>query len=682
MVWLVLGVAAVGISCLPAHVAAQDYPKEHVGAKVVTKWNPGKTECRISVELQNLSRDRLNRAPGSTDRIVYTEFPRILKAGALSQTGDPELPIVDVQVETPPGAGVSVIENQVTEMQRWEGIHVAPARAPWPEIPRAERPPLAPNPAVYGQNRYFPANRSVELGPRNVFRGTTTQTIRFYPVRYNPVLERVQICKIEGTLDVRSSGEALAGAWTEGSRQKAAGFSSALAPSYWRIEDFRAPPLRPRDAAERVAGCDYLAIVADGLEQALTPLVDQKRARPLSVKVVKLSELQITPNDSPEARRTKIRSRIEAEYQLTPRPTYLLLVGDTTAIPPYLKKRHPYYANQWIATDLFYGTLDGSDQRASLAIGRLPARNAGELKAMVEKALAYDKAVGENAGKKWGRAIVSAAYENYLESMGGVKKTTTDRWFHQTAYNVGQYLAGRSKSFAGVDQFYVAFDPDLPKPWFNRDGTEIPQDLYVCFLLDPAAIQSIKGHWGDNTRLVLHRDHGERMGWASPPFNVNEIDTLSAPSLPPVVFSVNCETGWFDHPSQTSFALNLMRNPNGASAVIAASRVSYSKYNDRLTEGLIKGIWADFEFDFQLPEVPEGKRLGPVFNFAKEHLLSSYSDDTADTTIQLFNLFGDPEMRLTATTAAAPPPEKAPPGWEKAVPKKVYVPSTFPKGYR
>jgi hypothetical protein len=165
------------------------------------------------------------------------------------------------------------------------------------------------------------------------------------------------------------------------------------------------------------------------LAEATQPLVAQKVNRPLGVKVVKLSELGIAPSDGPATKRGKIRSRIEAEYQLTPRPTYLLLVGDANAIPPYLNTKHPFYANEWIATDLFYVNLDGSDWRPSLATGRLPATNAEELKVMVHKILDYDKAVGTGAGKKWGRAIVNAEYENYLDQAGGVKKTTTGRWF-------------------------------------------------------------------------------------------------------------------------------------------------------------------------------------------------------------------------------------------------------------
>jgi hypothetical protein len=119
-------------------------------------------------------------------------------------------------------------------------------------------------------------------------------------------------------------------------------------------------------------------------------------------------------------------------------------------------------------------------------------------------------------------------------------------------------------------------------------------------------------------------------------------------------------TGWYDHYSDESadgcFALSLMRSEKGASAVIAASRISWSGYNDCLAEGLVKAVWDDFGLRF-LPhaEVKVERRIGTVLKEAKAHLLNSYiywknertkADEFSEMTAELFNLFGDPEMRV------------------------------------
>ncbi|MEW6351426.1 MAG: C25 family cysteine peptidase [Thermodesulfobacteriota bacterium] len=642
---------------------ADDYPKECVGAKVSTKWNDDRSQCKVAVEIQNLTRDRMQTIPDNTRRQSYLAFPDILRSSMMSEVGKPEMPFVKVNLEVPAKSEASIVIDKIEKTAGWEGIDIVPAQAPWPEIRGASEPSVAPNAKIYGRNRFFPYLENVVLGPKGEFRGTSFQTVLFYPLRFNPVLRALHLSKIEITIHLSFEGGAAREAWKEASQRSRKGYSSQSSAKYLALVQGFTPP-SAKDLVrkpEAETGCNYLVIVQDSLEKELQPLLDLKRRRQLSVKVANFSSLGIKEADGPESRRTKIRSRIEAEYRLAPKPSYLLLVGDAGAIPPYLKDSHPAYQNEKVATDLFYGTLDQSPWIPSISIGRLPARNPEDLRAMVSKIAAYEKALDEHAAeKKWGRALVASLYQNEIWFFGNQKKTTTKRWFHQTAYNVGRFFqyAGDS-SVKEVNQLLVADQPDLPKPWLNCDGSEIPDEVMKQFCSNPEALKTVQDKWTDLTRLVLHRDHAAREGWGDPPFGVNEAAKLKKPQVPPVVFSINCESGWYDHSSNQSLALELMRNPNGASAVVAASRISYSRYNDRFTEGLIQAAWPTFVFDFELPDHVEARRIGDTVDYARTHLLKSYDDETAHLTVQLFNLFGDPEMRLRAhgTSERKPAPE-------------------------
>src|SRR6185436_2135308 len=258
------------------------------------------------------------------------------------------------------------------------------------------------------------------------------------------------------------------------------------------------------------------------------------------------------------------------EYRKRPSPRYLLLVGDSTAIPPFMRSTHPdptYQMAKRIPTDLYYSTLDGDDILPDILVGRLPARSKDELSVMIGKILTYGTVVRSNAATaSWGGMVVTAEYENESQLVNGQPRTGTSRWFHQTAYNIGDFVTRSPSAFSRVQQFYVARSEALPKPWYNRDGSEVPATAIQNFVMNDAAVRAIHDGWASTLRLVLHRDHGYRSstsgGWATPSFAMEQVAQLPPPSLAPVVLSINCETGWydFDGGDDHSLALSLMRS--------------------------------------------------------------------------------------------------------------------------
>jgi hypothetical protein len=62
--------------------------------------------------------------------------------------------------------------------------------------------------------------------------------------------------------------------------------------------------------------------------------------------------------------------------------------------------------------------------------------------------------------------------------------------------------------------------------------------------------------------LVTHRDHGSRMQWGHPEYLAQDVKALNNKNKLPVVWSLNCETGWFDN--ETDFNQPGEKNWTGA----------------------------------------------------------------------------------------------------------------------
>ena len=198
---------------------------------------------------------------------------------------------------------------------------------------------------------------------------------------------------------------------------------------------------------------------------------------------------------------------------------------------------------------------------------------------------------------------------------------------------------------------------DLLSPQYGWDGDD--QDITVAL---------------NNGRFLIScLVHGSPTSWANPNFGIGNINgsgnipALNQNNLTPVVFSITCQTGWFDNEididsrgglpaNSDSFAEALLRRPQGgAVAVIAQTRVSYIYWNSFIEIGLFKAIWPDFTPSPHwsgYPTVPTVStprllRMGQILNFSKMFMAKSYSPSyKREIQFEMGHLFGDPEMPI------------------------------------
>lgn len=358
-----------------------------------------------------------------------------------------------------------------------------------------------------------------------------------------------------------------------------------------------------------------------------------------------------------------VKAEVEKAYAENPALYYLLIVGDHDDVPGQYMEHHADDGDFSVHyTDLYYGCMDGEgDDTPDIYRGRLSVSSPEEAATVVDKIIGYEKRPPTDAGF-YERGVNCA---DYLDNDNGVADDYEDRRYVQTAEEIRAYMLGQGKD---VERVYSTNYEITPKYW-NRNyfsfGEPIPEDM-----LKPAFAWD--GNEGDIRRAinsgvfyVLHRDHGLVDCWENPYFSVKHVDMLQNGDLLPVVFCVNCDNGAFQ--ADCLAERFLRKQGGGAVAVIAASDISYSGYNDALACGLFDAIWPEPGLRPKFPgvnslggETPAPTyELGQILDQAQVRVSETFgspdpsvsSNEKNDSfcrivTKEIYHCFGDPSMQI------------------------------------
>ena len=365
-----------------------------------------------------------------------------------------------------------------------------------------------------------------------------------------------------------------------------------------------------------------------------------------------------------------VKAEVEKAYAENPALYYLLIVGDHDDVPGQYMEHHADDGDFSVHyTDLYYGCMDGEcDETPDIYRGRLSVSSPEEAATVVDKIIGYEKRPPTDAGF-YERGVNCA---DYLDNDNGVADDYEDRRYVQTAEEIRAYMLGQGKD---VERVYSTNYEITPKYW-NRNyfsfGEPIPEDM-----LKPAFAWD--GNEGDIRRAinsgvfyVLHRDHGLVDCWENPYFSVKHVDMLQNGDLLPVVFCVNCDNGAFQ--ADCLAERFLRKQGGGAVAVIAASDISYSGYNDALACGLFDAIWPEPGLRPKFPgvnslggETPAPTyELGQILDQAQVRVSETFgspdpsvsSNEKNDSfcrivTKEIYHCFGDPSMQIRTEVPTA-----------------------------
>jgi hypothetical protein len=249
------------------------------------------------------------------------------------------------------------------------------------------------------------------------------------------------------------------------------------------------------------------------------------------------------------------------------------------------------------ASDNGFVALDASDIHPNLAVGRLPVVRADEVKAIVDKTIAY---LTKPAPGEWRRDVTFVSTSEVPSFKG-----TSDR--------IAKELV--SRGFVVNNVYSDAHEKDTTR--YKNVRESLRQDL-------------------DAGNLLVHfLGHGGQYIWRVGPigdlFSLDDVSALKNAGRYPMVLAMTCFSAPFDHPTEDSIGERFLRESDkGAVAVFAAS---WSNWPDpanskELVEALLK----------------PGTTIGEA--------ILSVKRQTRDTVlIEMYNLLGDPAVVLVQPKA-------------------------------
>ncbi len=348
-------------------------------------------------------------------------------------------------------------------------------------------------------------------------------------------------------------------------------------------------------------GADMIVVTVPQFREALKPLVAAREAQGLRVAVVDVSQVYDSfsaGRAGPEAIRALVQHA--TAHWTPPAPRFLLLAGDASYDPRgYLKGSEidlvptrlvTTHFSGWTASDVWYALAGPDDSAAGgplLAVGRFPAQTADQLATMVAKTLDYEQ--GDRAAE-WRRRAFLAADD---DEPGFAAEAT--------AFAAG--LTGYSTRTITLAD----------------DGSQARADLRQAFETGTGFI----GYFG----------HGSVTLWAQEKIlSVEDVARLSNPEQLPIIFTVTCLTGLFEHPNTSSLGEALLRAKNGgAVAGLVPSSAALLPDQSVLAQALAASLATQ-----------------PTLGEAVRQAQTSLADSTGSLReiLLTFNLLGDPALTL------------------------------------
>lgn len=542
---------------------------------------------------------------------------KIQNAGFFGEIGSPELPVVTKTVAVSTlHCSLEIITIHVQATRPTQRIY--PVQNPQSDDENEGQSDFIYNESAYQRNDYFPEQLVEILNSGNI-RDIPYIKIRFNPIQYNPYQQMITIYDTITIKLMFSPNESLV---VEPDYEK-----KPFYPFYENVFEnwpgFISNTVLQQQAGSKDIGCDYLIITHPNYYSQARELAEWKHATGLLPKIVNVTDIGTTYQ--------QIRQYLINAYSTwTPRPSYVLLIGDAEFVPTT-------YVNG-VATDLWYAAVDGSDYYPDLFIGRIPADTADQAEVMVQKTLTYER-TPPTLPSFYKNFVVAAYFQD--DDTNGYE----DRRFVLTSEEIRDYLL--SQGYEG--QRIYCTDSSVNPTHYNNDyyadGEPLPPELLrPTFAWDGDANDIINAIQA-GIFILNHRDHGMETGWGDPYFTTDDFDSFSNGDLLPVVFSLNCLTGAFD--TGECFCEEFLRKDDGgAVGVFGATDVSYSGYNDYLCRGCYDALWP--EFDPLVGDNISLNTLGEILNYGKAFMADTWGDpwDLEQYEFELFHCFGDPSLDM------------------------------------
>jgi len=624
--WIVLFVLTISINLLLAGYLQTDYVTE--GLVGVSVQLPEADFVQIRMDDKN-------------------QYDRLIVPGAIHPaSGNPEVPTFSNWILIPNGTK-PVLNVTAGEPVIYNDVNLPPVQLAKPDIVGEKKQDFVKDKEVYNQHSAYPAEFAF-LEPTMQKRGQDCTLLWIYPYRYYPAQKKLEAYP---DLKVEITFSGVAEPTQSNLKIERNLFSNAINSELVVDAAIRTQQIRE----SRTTGGELLIISAPEFESAAHDLANWKSSRGITTEVALTSEIGQSKEE--------IRNYIKDGYQnWDTAPAYLILFGDAEFIPTWYQNLHPSdgdYNQGHTASDMYYADMANYfDLMADMAYGRIPVDTSAQADSVVARIIQYETNPPAEAG--YYNKMTAAAY---FQDIGG---GYAERRFAKTAEDVRGFL---EESGYETQRVFKTESYTSPLYWntgdyvFENDtsGAPVPDYLRKPIFAWNGNSSDIISKIDQGTFFLLHRDHGYRGGWGDPSFSSYNVSNINNPGKLPIVWTINCETGWFDNEtddqncgtgnSEEGFTEAWIRHSNGGSVgLVAATRISYSGNNDRFVWGLTDAIWPGFLnwCNVNIPAHDPIYRMGDVLNFGKEYMMqnATWGGDIRECSIEEFQWFGDPTMEI------------------------------------
>ncbi|MDE5559779.1 MAG: hypothetical protein K2I84_03905, partial [Bacteroidales bacterium] len=318
--------------------------------------------------------------------------------------GQPALPACIQIIEIPQGAQpvVEILRDKVetVDLSAFGDAPLFPMQAPVSKGAVAA-PAFAYDQQVYAVKGYH-ASDLVRVEIMGESRGVRLARLIVSPVEYNPVQNRLRV-HTDLEFEVRFEGADYNATQAKKRRYHSDGFRVAeqagVNAAAFRMEAMDTKAAKAAKANRVAEQPLRYAIVADPkFEEALQGFIAWKRQQGYDVIEAYTSDEQV--GTTADAIRAYLKKLYDEATEMAPAPTYVLLVGDVTEIPPF-PSRQPnlpiYGVTGNHVTDLYFVEYTG-DTLPDAYVGRFSASTVEELMPQINKTMYMSRLNGEAAG--------------------------------------------------------------------------------------------------------------------------------------------------------------------------------------------------------------------------------------------------------------------------------------------
>jgi len=287
--------------------------------------------------------------------------------GTMSKTGSPSLPVARIQLGVVTGAKeLKLSVSKPDSIKTYSGVMVWPQPIPETDDRTGSPEVFQKDDAVYKSKGPWPASFAAPAPPRAKMGSIMGATVELNPIQWDPSSRRLTV-PAHTRFEFSHGGTA----------------ASQKAVTQERVMQASKALLNWSVIGKYIPGnftffeADFLFIYPPGYQNALLPLVNQKKARGFTVTEMTTSTTGTTCSS--------IRTAIKNWYNGKPywSDKYALLVGDTNVIPFCT-------APNGAPTDDLYASTDGDDLDAEIYLGRLSADSTTDVTNQVTKILQYE----------------------------------------------------------------------------------------------------------------------------------------------------------------------------------------------------------------------------------------------------------------------------------------------------